>query len=170
MDCRVIGARSDAVLRTAMPGNDSGEVTTWIAGSYAREAAPFFERRCPAMTAERSRVSYSAVMPGLDPGIHHEPPSSTALRGGSAAWICRIIGARSDAVLRTAMPGNDSRGNGRGVYSSSSPPSSLRRSSETTFSSSAVLSTMTPCVDRPAMRMPDTGVRISLPPSVTNMT
>ena len=45
-------------------------------------------------------------------------------------------------------------------YSSSS---SLSRSTDTTCSSSAVLSTITPCVERPAMRMPETGVRISLP-------
>ena len=51
-----------------------------------------------------------------------------------------------------------------------SPSSSLNRSTDTTRSSSAVLSTITPCVERPAMRMPDTGVRISLPASVTSIT
>src|SRR6185437_6286446 len=50
-----------------------------------------------------------------------------------------------------------------------SPSSSLSRSTETTCSSSAVLSTITPCVERPARRMPETGVRISLPWSVTIM-
>ena len=48
------------------------------------------------------------------------------------------------------------------LYSSFSD-SSDNRSTETTRSSSAVLSTITPCVERPAMRMPATGVRISLP-------
>src|SRR5262245_10390576 len=56
-----------------------------------------------------------------------------------------------------------------GTYSSSSP-SSDSRSTETTRSSSAVLSTITPCVERPAIRMPDTVVRISLPASVTSIT
>src|SRR6185312_2711267 len=54
-----------------------------------------------------------------------------------------------------------------GAYAS--PSSSLSRSTETTRSSSAVLSTITPCVERPAMRIPATGVRISLPWSVTIM-
>ena len=39
----------------------------------------------------------------------------------------------------------------------SSTPSSVMRSTETTFSSSAVSNTVTPCVARPAMRMPATG-------------
>ena len=33
MDCRVIGERSDAVLRTAMPGNDKREVGPGIEAS-----------------------------------------------------------------------------------------------------------------------------------------
>jgi hypothetical protein len=35
-------------------------------------------------------------MRGLDPRIHHLEKMD-----------CRVIGERSDAVLRTAMPGND---------------------------------------------------------------
>ena len=51
----------------------------------------------------------------------------------------------------------------------SSPPSSEIRSTDATFSPSAVLNTMTPWVERPAMRMPSTGQRINWPPSVTSM-
>src|SRR6185437_8094602 len=47
--------------------------------------------------------------------------------------------------------------------------SPIRRSTETTCSFSAVENTMTPCVERPAMRMPLTGQRINCPPSVTSM-
>ncbi len=42
-----------------------------------------------------------------------------------------------------------------------SSPSSLNRSTDATFSPSAVENTMTPCVERPAMRMPSTGQRMS---------
>ena len=59
-----------------------------------------------------------------------------------------------------------------GSYSppfSSSPPSSVSRSTDATFSPSPVENTMTPCVERPAMRIPSTGQRMSWPPSVTSM-
>jgi hypothetical protein len=39
-------------------------------------------------------------MPGLDPGIHFSLRLFFEMD-------CRVIGERSDAVLRTAMPGND---------------------------------------------------------------
>jgi hypothetical protein len=42
------------------------------------------------------------VMPGLDPGI----PTQVA-RLGEKHRDCRDIGERSDAVLRTALLGND---------------------------------------------------------------
>ncbi len=48
------------------------------------------------------------------------------------------------------------------AYSSSPPSSSLMRSTETTRSPSAVSNTITPWVERPAMRMPLTGQRMSL--------
>src|SRR5262249_17365084 len=47
--------------------------------------------------------------------------------------------------------------------------SSVNRSTEATRSLSAVENTITPCVARPAMRIPSTGQRMSWPPSVTNM-
>ena len=50
-----------------------------------------------------------------------------------------------------------------------SSPSSVSRSTDATFSPSPVENTITPCVERPAMRMPSTGQRISWPPSVTSM-
>ena len=43
------------------------------------------------------------------------------------------------------------------------------RSTEATRSPSAVENTITPWVERPAMRMPSTGQRINWPPSVTSM-
>ncbi len=88
-------------------------------------------------------VVHWTIMPGLDPGIPLRWATSINPLSGSPR-----------------QPGDDS------AYSSSS---SLSRSTDTTCSSSAVLSTITPCVERPAMRMPDTGVRISLPWSVTSM-
>ena len=60
-------------------------------------------------------------------------------------------------------------GRRRAQFPPLSSPSSPMRSTDTTFSSSAVLNTITPCVERPAMRMPFTGQRISCPPSVTSM-
>jgi hypothetical protein len=47
--------------------------------------------------------------------------------------------------------------------------SSVMCSTDTTCSSSAVSNTITPWVERPAMRMPSTGQRISWPLSVTSM-
>lgn len=47
--------------------------------------------------------------------------------------------------------------------------SSVMCSTETTCSSSAVSNTITPWVERPAIRMPSTGQRISWPLSVTSM-
>ena len=58
---------------------------------------------------------------------------------------------------------------GPGYPSSASASASPIRSTETTRSCSAVWNTMTPCVVRPAMRMPATGTRMSWPPSVTSM-
>src|SRR5262249_42784268 len=54
-------------------------------------------------------------------------------------------------------------------YPPFSSPSSLMRSTETTRSSSAVSNTITPWVERPAMRMPSTRVRISWPALVTSI-
>src|SRR5262245_17638757 len=54
-------------------------------------------------------------------------------------------------------------------YPPFSSPSSLIRSTETTRSASAVSNTITPWVERPAMRIPSTRVRMSWPPSVTSM-
>ena len=54
-------------------------------------------------------------------------------------------------------------------YPPFSSPSSLIRSTETTRSPSAVSNTITPWVERPAMRIPSTRVRMSWPPSVTSM-
>ena len=47
--------------------------------------------------------------------------------------------------------------------------SSVNRSTEATRSLSAVENTITPCVARPAIRIPSTGHRMSWPPSVTSM-
>jgi len=44
-------------------------------------------------------------MPGLVPGIH----DFYLLR---KTWMAGTIGERSDAVLRTAMPGHDAQGEG----------------------------------------------------------
>ena len=40
MDCRVIGVRKHAVLRTAMPGNDSGEVVQKLPPRSPLEPVP----------------------------------------------------------------------------------------------------------------------------------
>jgi hypothetical protein len=88
---------------------------------------------------------------------------------------------RSGATPLTSQRGADTRRSSRFLklparaerqegFEPYSPSSSLNRSTDTTRSSSAVLSTITPCVERPAMRMPDTGVRINLPASVTSIT
>jgi hypothetical protein len=49
-------------------------------------------------------------MPGLDPGIHEMVPQESYfdLNALQALVDCRVIGERSAAVLRTAVPGNDS--------------------------------------------------------------
>jgi hypothetical protein len=49
------------------------------------------------MFEEAGPISY--VMPGLEPGIHE--------RHSGASVDGRVIGERSDAVLRTAMPSHD---------------------------------------------------------------
>ena len=51
----------------------------------------------------------------------------------------------------------------------SASPSSLMCSTDTTRSSSAVSNTITPCVERPAMRISSTRVRMSWPRLVTSM-
>jgi hypothetical protein len=57
-------------------------------------------RRHQAGVGTQGAVS---VMRGLDPRIHHLRKTLTKMMD------CRGVGERSDAVLRTAMPGNDAR-------------------------------------------------------------
>src|SRR5882672_5935946 len=94
MDCRVIGERSDAVLRTAM----------------ASEATPFFER---LWRAKRRRSSNGY-------GERSDAVLRTAMASEATPFFERLwrakrrrssngYGERSDAVLRTAMPGNDEK-------------------------------------------------------------
>src|SRR5579864_4485412 len=71
-------------------------------------------------------------------------------------------GAAASQVCAAAVPQSS-------FASPSSPSVSLTRSTATTRSSAEVLKTITPCVDRPAILMPETGTRMSCPPSVTSM-
>src|SRR6516162_2459550 len=86
------------------------------------------------------------------------------------AWRRRHVGIElvtrddANAIVLPAL--------GRMFTGHSSPfcsVSSVNRSTEATRSLSAVENTITPCVARPAMRMPSTGQRMSWPPSVTSM-
>jgi len=51
------------------------------------------------------------VMRGLDPRIHEavQPPKPYRHHVLHFIMDCRVIGERSDAVLRPAMPGKDER-------------------------------------------------------------
>ena len=80
VDGRDIGERSDAVLRTAMPGHDES---------------------CGLNKTIYTTRSFNPVMPALVAGIH------VFLAARKQDVDGRDIGERSDAVLRTAMPGHD---------------------------------------------------------------
>ena len=95
-------------------------------------------------------------------------PRNTRYRAPATAYPCRSsTGKTGQLAWRTGNPNVSSRqvrrdGPAPRVYASSSPSSvSPMRSTETTRSSSAVWNTITPCVARPAMRMPATGTRMS---------
>src|SRR6476469_2928837 len=58
---------------------------------------------------------YSFVIAGLDPAIHQVAGHLRSFVGPSSPSFImdhRVIGERSDAVLRTAMPGDDTGGLG----------------------------------------------------------
>ena len=98
-------------------------------------------------------------------------PTLTGLNWGQLSDGARLLTAADGE--RCDEDHNRDQGRWTGYSPSSSlaasPPASPMRSTETTCSSSAVSNTITPWVDRPAMRMPVTGTRISCPPSVTSM-
>jgi len=85
------------------------------------------------------------------------------------ALVAALLRDDARATRHAARPATIPATVGAGEGSSSGPSSSPTRSTETTCSPGAVLMTMTPWVERPALRMPCTGQRINWPPSVTSM-
>src|SRR5579862_8386747 len=94
MDARVIGERSDAVLRTAMPAHDVGEAATISAKDYWNESTTIITDQC-------DRGSRSSARSGDETGrapLHRCPrrPDRSRLAKFAAAGRAAAVPSASD--------------------------------------------------------------------------
>jgi hypothetical protein len=133
---------------------------------------PWVPRRARNRRPNRAPVTSSQRYPRYSGhlsarGASLDSPSWRAI--ASADFVARPRTQSDAPVMRIVDDALDLLQTHREHHPPFSSPSSVSRSTATTRSFSAVLKTMTPCVERPAMRMPLTGQRMSWPPLVTSI-